>query len=242
MIPTGPVMTIGQMLHEASSTPVHALGERCCTKDGRGYRYVKNGSATLVVGNLLQSPAIAHATDCNDMVPANTAIGATSVTFTLGATAVAANLFAGGYLNVSTTPGNGELYRIKSHAAGTNGTAMSVTLDEDDAIRTALTAAGSRVDLVKNPYNGVIQAPTTLTGTIVGVAIQALTDGQYGWIQTWGPASVLNDGTGIIGSLIGGVPDNVGEAIPFTGVFPIVGHLMRVGEDGLNCPIYLTIS
>ena len=61
-----------------------------------------------------------------------------------------------------------------------------------DPLVVALTTA-SRVDFVANPYNSVIQNPTTATSAPVGVAMLATTSGYYGWIQTGGVGVVKAD-------------------------------------------------
>ena len=74
-------------------------------------------------------------------------------------------------------------------------------------------------------YDGVIVQPTTITNAAVGVTPVALTSGYYGWLQTWGPAALLDTGaswvvgdqlasaeTGAAGAAIlldsSGAPDN----------------------------------
>src|SRR5262249_45632139 len=95
----------GQDGFTSSLTHFHPLGRRAVTKDGRVFRYTVAGGADLVAGNVQQSAA--PITNHLAQTPPVVAVGATSFQFTPGATAGAANLYAEGYLQVDTTPGNG---------------------------------------------------------------------------------------------------------------------------------------
>lgn len=173
----------------------HNLGERATTGDGRYFRYAKAGGVTLVPGTLQQAPV--EVTNHQGLTPAAAAIGATSVTVTLGATAATANQYSGGWLMVTITPGQGYQYKILSHPAADASASLILTLS--DPIVVALTTS-SRVDLVLNPYSGVIINPTTATSAPVGVAVTAITNAQYGWIQVAGVACILSDGGSTVGT------------------------------------------
>jgi len=176
----------------SSSTQQHALGTVAKTKDGRVFRYGVAGASDTVAGSLYQSaaPLANHLAN----TPPAVAVGATSFTYTPGNTAGAANLYAEGYLQVDTTPGNGYTYVVDSHAAITASTAFTLNLRTTDPIQIALTTS-SRVGLLVNKFKNVIVAPTTLTGRVAGVSPTVITAAQYGWFQTRGIASVLINGT-----------------------------------------------
>lgn len=171
--------------------PSARLGQLYVHPDGRRFRYARAGSAALVVGNLLQAPA--EDTGDQAITPAATSVGATSLT-TSSTMTVTANQYAGGYIVVTVTPGLGQVFKIKGHAAFT---AAAATFDLEDPVQVALTTT-SRIDFVPNPYNGVILAPTTLTSSLVGVAVNDLTASQYGWIQVGGPCAMTNDAAGAL--------------------------------------------
>jgi len=179
------------------ATPSHELGEKMYTADGRAFRYAKAGAVALVSGSLLQGPA--EATGNQSRIVAAAAVGATSVTTTDTVT-VTANQYAGGFVVVTGEAGTGTgwQYRIKSHPAAT---AAVCTFTLEDPIQVALTAA-TQVDLVANLYNGVIINPTTASGAVVGVAINEVTAGQYGWIQVEGLCTVYQEGTTTVGGLV----------------------------------------
>lgn len=229
-----------QDLFTHSSTQGLPLGTCGETKDGRKYRYARAGGTNLVAGNLLQSPA--EITNHAGLTPTAAAIGATSVTVTLGATAATANQYAEGYLVTSTTPGHGYAYKIKSHPAADASATLVLTLE--DPLIVALTAS-STVDMCLNPYAGVIQSPTTETGVPVGVANYVMTTLYYGWIQTSGIASVLCQGTLAIGEtavVSNGTAGAVESGADATDPQPIVGRTINAGSDGGNSAIMLSID
>lgn len=173
------------------------LGARAVTGDGREFRYVKAGAVALVPGKLQQSAA--EVTNHQNLAPtADVAIGATVFTVTLGATAATANQYAGGWAVITTSTGAGYQYRISSHPAASGSATLQLTLD--DALITTLASASSKVDLVANPYSGVIVNPATATSAPIGVAVFAIPAASYGWIQTKGTVSVLADGAVTVGT------------------------------------------
>lgn len=227
----------------SEATPQHQLGSIGVTHDGRKFRYALNTSTALVAGNLIQ----ANTEDTGDQALAvdAAAIGAFTVT-TSSTVTVTANQYANGYLAVAVTPGIGLYYRIKSHPAAT---AAVVTLTLFEPIEVALTTS-SRIDLVKNPYDNVIQAvgSATRTGAILGVAPIALPASEYGWIQTSGPANTLCEAGAavVIGNLVVASDSTAGAVQPAvndtTELFPIVGRAMTgiaVDQCGL---VYLSLE
>lgn len=237
---TGPVQIVAQGILEESSTQLHNLGSYVETSDGRGFRYCKVGATATVAGKVYQSKALDATNDqpSGGHSVAAAAIGATSVTTTSTVT-VTANEFAGGYLAVVVTPGEGYTYRISGHAAAS---AAVVTINLDDPIQIALTTS-SKVIWCANPYDGVVIEPGTPTGKIVGVAPRIITAAYFGWLQTRGVASVLFTGTGaagkVVGSLTGGTSGSMAPAIAATN---IGGEHMATGITGEYSLIYLTID
>lgn len=241
---TGPIqLTPSQTNQVLASTDVNTLAEGTIgiTSDGRRFRWAKAGASNLVVGNMLQ--AAAEIADHKSCSVAAAAIGATSLTVTPGATAGAANLYAGGLAIISVTPGLGYAYAIDSHLAITASTAFTLNLRKDDPIQVALTTS-SKVTLVANAYKGVIQTPvTTLTGAAVGAAVSIIPANGWGWIQTNGPASVLVAGTPGPGLAVV-VPGTAAGAVVIDGAAsatPMVGTMMVTGVDATCCPVMLNL-
>lgn len=187
---------IGQNLFSTSSTAYHTLGELVHSADGRAFRYCKAGATTLVPGKLQQGP-VEDTSNFQNLAPAAAAIGATSVTTTTTVT-LTANQLAGGLLIVTVTPGQGYVYRIKSHAAAT---AAAVTFNLEDPILVALTTS-SRIDVHPSIYDGVIVNPATATSLPNGAAIYPVTNAQFGWIQVRGACPVLADGAITVGTTV----------------------------------------
>lgn len=236
---------LGQQMFVSSASQVHPLGTRGSTPDGRVYRYCKAGASDLVAGNVLQAPAVQTVFLAN--TPPVVALGAQTFQYTPGAATALANAYAEGYLQVDTTPGNGYTYTIKDHPAIASSTAFTLNLMLDESIQVALTAS-SRVGIMQNKYAGVIQAPvTTATGTVVGVAGYIITAAQYGWIQTWGPCSVLINGTPALGAYVVSPSATTAgsvDVITTTNLVTarIVGSMMQVGVSTKNNFVDLSIS
>lgn len=242
----GGVPTLSELdLYSSTSTAPSGLelGDMVGGPQGKFFRLVYAGGSDLVVGNLLQSPAVD--TQFDDMtVPAAVAAATTqgtAITITNGTTTVAAGDFVGGTLEVSVTPALGEEYTIIDHGTATNGASLTLYLDRP--IRTAWTTS-TKVTLRKNPFRGVIQAPTTLTGSQVGVANYAIPTNKYGFVQVAGVGAVLSDATtGAVGSALSNSATVAGAA----GVFvagtgrSFVGHAMRALASGKTVPVDLEI-
>jgi len=214
----GDILVAAANLASDSSTPLHVVGSRCATGDGREFRYVKMGAVAGVPGKLYQAPA--EVTNHQDLTPVAAAIGDTTVTVALGATAATANQYAGGLLVVTVTPGQGYAYKIKSHPAAALSTNLVVTLAEPIVV--ALTTS-SRCDLVSNPFNNVIVNPTTATSAPVGVCVTAITAAQYGWLQTKGECALLADGAVTVGTALVASNAVAGAVEPLAGVQAAVG-------------------
>jgi len=230
----------GQALYVSSSTRNHNFGERMVTSDGRVFRYARAGAVDLVAGNMIQAPA--QVANHLALTPTAAAIGDTSITVTLGATAATAGQYAGGWAIISTTPGNGYAYPILGNPAASSSGSLTVTLAQP--LLVALTTS-SRVDLQANPYNGVIQTPiTTLTGAVVGNAPYIIAATEYGWIQTRGPAACLVKGTPGVGLAVV-CPGTAAGAVVVDGAAsetPVVGVMMSTGVDGKNNAVMLLLE
>ena len=224
---TGP-QVVSQGLYEESSSALHNLGELVHSNDGRAFRYCKAGGTALAAGKLQQSSA--QDTGDHNVAVAATAAGATSIT-TTGTVTVTANQYAGGFVTIADDAGEGYMYRISSHAAAT---AAVVTLNLADEVQVALTT-DTTIDIVKNPYDGVIVNPTTISSSVAGVAVKAITAAYYGWLQVTGPASVLDDGGLAVGISVV-ASDNVAGAVEAIAdgaaeLLQIVGQAMVASSD-----------
>ncbi len=221
----------------------YRLGQQLILGSGKKFRFALNGGTTLTVGHAIGNAAIVS-TDV-DMSAQGTAAGARSIAFTHGAATVAVNYFAEGSATISITPGLADTYDIASHAALTSGGVDTVYLQPGQQVRRALTLTTSKVDLVANPYASVVVVAATILQHPVGVAITALTSGQWGWLQTRGNCGVICTGTMTVGSpavmlLSGGTAGTPAPATAATQ--PNVGLVTVVAATGAASTLFLTMD
>jgi hypothetical protein len=238
---TGPVLSIGQDLYTDSATQLHPVGACAESADGRKFRYVKVGAVSTVPGKVYQSAAedTTNLTLSGGHSVTAAAVGTNTVTLTNSIT-LAANTLAGGYLSVNVTPGQGQLYKIKSNTGVTAAAGMVITLE--DNIRVALTTS-SKVIFLPSPYMNIVVEPGSTTGNIVGVAISIITNGNYGWIQTYGPCSCLFTGTGVAGKAVGSLTSGTsGSLAPAIAATEILGWNMGTSITGEYSLVFLTIG
>ena len=184
-----------------TSSQKQKLGTRGVTPDGKVFYYAQNSGTAIVTAGMLVDGLLGEAD--HDMDKAATAahsVGDTTISLEItegsgGSGDLVKNEYADGYMMFNDGPGEGEVYRIKSHPAhdsSADATAI-ITIDEEDGIRTALTTA-SFAGLYKNPYNGIaiVNGDGTLTHRtgVIGVSTIPVTASYYCWVQTSGFAAV----------------------------------------------------
>lgn len=238
---TGPVVIAAQGIWEESSSALHTIGAYIETADGRGFRYSKVGATATVAGKVYQSSAL----DATNLQPsgglapsANVAIGGTEITVSDTITLTADQL-ANGFLSVVVTPGQGYLYKIEGNTAVSAAAGAVITLA--DPLQIAITTASNFI-VTPHPYNGIVIEPGTPTGVIVGVAHRVTTAAYYGWVQTYGPASVLFTGTGVAGKVVGSLSGGTsGSCAPAIAATNILGEHIATGITGEYSLIFLRI-
>ena len=221
---------------KTSTTATAKVGDRLILPDGRVFYY---GFADGAVGkgSIIQAPVAAGNHDSDLPVAISAAVGAKVVNVTLGATAAALDLYAGGYLFVgdSGTSGTGEghMYRIDGHAAIDSSGDGDIRLMDSDPLVAALVAGQDQVGLLKNPYQDFVIMPVTMTNNPVGVLPVSVANNAYVWAQTWGPAAVLCDVAFTIGQpvrIADGSTPGAGEpyASNTSGEEAVIGIAMHV--------------
>jgi hypothetical protein len=236
----GTPQIFGQAILKSSSTQQHTLGGYAESPDGRGFRYALVGGTSTVAGKVYQGKALDATNDqpSGGHAVAAAAIGDTSVTTTATLTATV-DEFAGGYLAVVVTPGQGYTYRIKGNTAAS---AAVCTFTLEDPIQVALTTS-SRIIVAQHPYAGIVVEPGTPTAAIAGVATHIITNAEYGWVQTRGACSVLFTGTGVAGKAVGSLSGGTaGSSAPAIAATNILGYHMATGITGEYSLIYLCIG
>lgn len=186
---TSLVQAVEQDVHTISDVPRANLGDKAITADGRVYRYAKAAGTALAPGKLCvaATPVANHE---NITVAAAVAVGETTVTATLGATAATAGDYDGGYMVVNDADGEGIAYQIKHSSAADSGGVITIELE--DTVRVALTTS-SQVSLQKNLYKDVVISAADQADCAVGVPNVDVTANYYFWLQTGGTCSVLAD-------------------------------------------------
>ena len=229
---------VGQAAFSSSATAKHQVGYKARSDDGREFTYVKNGAVLLVVGDALQQRI--EDVDHDNITVRVTAAGAVSLLITTGASggALDANEYSMGFAVIDTTPGLGYIYRVTNHAAIAASTDGALTLDDEDAIQIALTT-DSKVTLVNNPYDEVIQCPvTTASGVCVGGCIYPIAVSEFGWIQNYGPGAALIKSTPAVGQPVTNVSSTAGSLAVHSAELPTVAEMMVTGRDGKVLPVF----
>ena len=183
-----------------TSSQKHKLGTRGVTPDGRVFYYAENGGTAIDHGGYLVDGLAAVA--AHDMDVAATATTAGSTTFTSGTSlTVTADQYKDGYLYFNDGPAQGETYMVKSNTAVSGATGLSIAIDDEDGLVTALTTS-SLFGLMYSPYKDIkiIDGDGTMTTGVIGVTTAPVTADYFCWVQTAGPASVrLGAQVGIVG-------------------------------------------
>ena len=189
-------------------------------------------------------------------------------TLTIGATDVIEAQYQGGYLNIqSATTGAGQMWRLGYHPGylASSTVAMFTTTDP---VQVA-TSGTTTWSLKENPWAGIIINPaTTVTGIAVGVTntswaaaatatvatagyietnitTPAWSQPRYGWLQTWGPCSVLADtANNVVGTAVqGAAAATAGSVTLNTGVIGQIGWAQQtMATDNVYIQTFLTIA
>lgn len=229
---TGPLALVANGAFQTSTDASLAtlVGTRWDLSDGREVILVKAGDA-VAAGKLYQDAAIVanhqniavtayQAYSANGNVPAK-------VTVTLGATAATANQYAGGFVVVNDNNGEGQTLRIASHPAADASASLALTLEEGATV--AITTA-SEVCLLPPHGKDVIIQPTTVTGAQVGVGLNTIAAGSYGFLVSKGIVSALAGGAiGVgLGISVGSVAGSFSVAAATTAR---LGYAAQAGVD-----------
>lgn len=253
--PGSVLLTQGDIFSQTSDKR-HPLGTRGYTRDGRVFRYTKNGAVALTVGKLVQA-GVGNTNWQKNLHPStnfgsSVTTDSTYIYVTLRAVSSAAissyaNELADGYLIVNDGTGQGQMVQIQSNTTANStalGTAkIKVVFREGEKltqrlVATTAAATDSQVGLIENLYNDVVVSAKHATGTGValGVTPRAITANYYFWLQTWGPAVCLCDTAGAIGYAAirsatdaGGVRQNTTADVGITQ--PKVGDFINTGAD-----------
>jgi hypothetical protein len=251
---------VPQGIHEESVNQLAPIGTRLGFPDGRAFRYthfVAAVNAAVICSQDVSASAIA-VTD-GSMTAA--AIGATQVVFTdtdLITTGDLKDQFAGGYFHMEDDAGEAYTYRIKGNDAGeASGTDGELVVDLYDGLVVAITT-DTDVAVTGNIWKNNKIATANGDSIVSGVSMRSMTAAYYGWVQTWGPVSILAEVVGSSAPSIGNpafLDDaTAGAAMAFAGVAsnttlnagdwdtPYIGDFLYAGTDaahvGVNLRLY----
>lgn len=179
------------------------LGDVKEMEDGRKFRLCKNGTDTLTPGLFIQGP-VENAYDESVVLAEDVAVGDTTITIDVHAsrgTDLTANVLKDGYIQVEDTAAAviGHMRKIKSNPAATVATECVITVY--DAFTDTATAGTDTLNILLNPYNGVMENNSTTDGPLLGVAPCDVTAAYYFWLQVAGPASgISGENTIVVGN------------------------------------------
>lgn len=179
-------------VYEFGSSQIWPLSTRLQIGD-RVYKYNLVGSVNGAAGKLYQPAAIESNGDVTDMAVDVPAAGARQMEVTNGSnTAITADEYADGWAHVNDDTGEAYAYQIRANDAIATSVAGTIYLYDQIQITFG---AGATVSLTHSPYYQSIIHPSPPTSLVTGVMPGIVTAANYGWLQTWGPAAVLQQGT-----------------------------------------------
>lgn len=210
----GSVLLSGADILKITSAKIHPLGTRGYTRDGRVYRYARNGGTALKAGFVVQSATpsayeILYTTGTTELFANSTKVKVKSGT---GARLTTKNSYADGFVYLqtsSTLKGSGLYAQIKSHTTETlSATGVAtVYFYSGDGLYSPTTNCGSTnasLGIIPNPYDKVIVKPAgKKTALVVGVPNRPVTANYYFWVQTWGPCPIKGSDTTDVGTAVG---------------------------------------
>lgn len=250
-------------IYSSETAARHPIGYRMAFEDGRVFRYAHFVSAVNVGRLAAQDASVTQTLETAATTVRNS--GGTAADIASGATSLylldtdlitatnSDDVFAGGYLHVINSDTGGYTYRIRSNAYTASTSVMQVDLY--DATVAAITSE-SEVAVTGNMYGNLAIANNGTDDAVAGVAMATQAAADFGWVQTWGPATVLADesaGTVARGT-IATLSDGVNGAIqPLSGggnssntshllTEPILGWFLTDATDGNFAGVYLQIA
>jgi hypothetical protein len=192
-------LVIQQGLFELSSSALHKIGTRMQLADGRVFYYALDGGSGLTHGKLNMSRPTAGGHE--DVDVSGQAAGTKVVTVTPATTEIQlANEYAEGFISIRETAGQGQIRKIKSHPSAASTDTCVMTLYDP---WTTLITSSEQADLIHNPMYKVTEVATGTTVLLpAGIPLLTVTASNYFWNQTWGLASILQDGSCTLGSMV----------------------------------------
>ena len=180
-----------QSIYDSSDVQLADLGSRKVVGD-RVFRYAKSADSNINAGELI------GVTHFDAKAQTNTAgaavVGAKTWTY-WASTNIASDALAEGYIWVQkcTASHDGYMYRIRTHAS-IGSAATGVLYLYDTIVHTC--SADCEVGVYQNLYASAVLC-TNEGVAVIGVAPTHASSGDYFWLQTWGPAAVMQGSAGL---------------------------------------------
>lgn len=215
------VLTDGNIFRQDAS-PKYAIGTRL-VRGSRVFRYSHFGADTNR-GVLVATDADESSLVDSDNIVVAPASAATTTDGTLGSkfveitlAAVTANQFAGGLFVTTDDVGEGYTYEIKGNTATDDPASGNFRLELHQKLQVALDATTDIA--IQGHLNANLELATEdVDVAVAGVSCSTMdvSAAAYGWIQTWGPCGILQDGTIAIGDICT-LSDSVDGAVQVAG-------------------------
>jgi hypothetical protein len=243
---TGPLaLQAGGTFQSSTDASLATLvGTRWSLSDGREVILASVG-ATAAVSGFLYADAATVANHQNLAVTANQVYSVNgntpqTVTVTLGATALTANQYQGGFLIVTGGTGIGQTLRIAENpVALASATGVVITLE--DGGNTALDTS-STVSLVPAHGANVIINPTTFTGALVGVALAPYASGSYGFFVSHGLTGAVSDASvAAAGKGISPSVTTAGTVTVQAATTPSIGTSIQLGVSAKAGEVFISL-
>lgn len=213
--------------YKTSTVAAHQPGTKYELPNGDVFRYAKVGASNISKGKLQVCPA-PKTNHHNVAWASGGALGATTVTVTLGATAATAQEYAGGFLVVNDATGEGTRYEISSHPAADSAATLELTLARP-VIGTAL-VSGSEFELNHNPWNGVVEAAVEERQP-AGVPLVSVTAANFCWLLTRGVTGVLRGAASDLGALLTSHASTAGAVAPASDTYSTTVDMFTIGHS-----------
>jgi|TARA_R110001592_G_scaffold13491_3_gene61793 hypothetical protein len=205
------------------------------------YRYGQCGGTAVTAGKLVQHAAI-DSNHANMTATAAVSAGETDISVETGGNDMTLNEYANGYLWVNDVNGEGQTMRVKSNPAHDHSADPSVVITTYDALATALTTS-SQLSIIHDPYTGLIVAPATETGCVMGATVIDMTADYYGWFTVSGPQALLTVGTVVVGNIAVRSGGTAGGVAPATdNVLTEIGEVMAVSANTEYSLVWMNIQ
>lgn len=249
---TGPfgLTASGTFQQSTDSALATLVGTRWDLSDGGEVILVSTSAATTTVaGTLYQdAPLVANHQGLTvtgfSAYGSGTGAGANSanatVTVTLGATALTANQYQGGFLVVQSSTGIGQTLRIQGNPAALSA-ATGVVITLEDAPNVALTTS-SVVSLIPAHGANVIINPTTPTNVPVGIALYPISPSSYGYLKCKGLVAAISDASvASVGNNIAASTTTAGDVTLFVATKTYLGSAAITMVSAQAYPVIINI-